>query len=170
MFGASVALLASAVVMLLGAVIGIWVRVPEPVTINLAPLNRFREPHLALDVTPRSGPIVIHVEYVIQESDLHAFLDAMAERRRIRRRDGARNWRLMRDLENPELWIESYHTPTWTEYIRYHERTTQADAEIADRLRRLHSGKEPPRVHRLIERPTDWSTSRGQLKGMAELH
>lgn len=36
----------------------------------------------------------------------------MGERRRIRIRDGARNWALMRDLENPSLWTETYHTPT----------------------------------------------------------
>ena len=38
------------------------------------------------------------------------FLAAMAERQRIRRRDGARHWTLLRDLEDPELWIESYQT------------------------------------------------------------
>ena len=147
-----------------------WIRLPEPTTLNLDPLNRFREPHLKLDVTPRSGPIVVLIEYLIREEDLHDFLDAMAERRRIRRRDGARNWVLMRDLENPQLWIESYHTPTWTEYVRHNQRITHADATTTDQLRRLHSGNEPPRVHRMIERPPDWAASQGQLKGMVDLH
>ena len=63
------------------------------------------------------------IEYIIREEDAAEFLDAMAERRRIRRRDGARQWTLLRDLENPELWIETYHTPTWVEYVRHNQRT-----------------------------------------------
>ena len=50
------------------------------------------------------------------------------------------------------------------------QRITQADAEIGERIRPLHSGAEPPRVHRMIERPTDWTASHGQLKGMVDLH
>ena len=75
----------------------------------------------------------------------------------------------MRDVENPELWIESYHTPTWVEYIRHNQRITHADAMVGEKIRQLHSGKEPPLVHRMIERPTDWSASHGQLKGMIDL-
>ena len=168
--GPDIALLVSAGVMLFGALLGLWLKLPEHTSLNLDPLNRFREPHLALDIKPRSGPIVVMIEYIIREENLHEFLDTMAERRRVRRRDGARNWALMRDVENPELWIESYHAPTWVEYIRHNSRITQADAEVGDKIRQLHSGTEPPRVHRMIERPTDWTASQGQLKGMIDLH
>ncbi len=76
----------------------------------------------------------------------------MVERRRIRLRDGARNWALMRDLENPEVWTETYHVPTWVDYVRHNQRRTKADAEITDRLLELHRGDRPPKVHRMIER------------------
>ena len=101
-YGPGEALLASAALMLVGAALGLWIKLPEHAALNLDPLNRWREPNLALDLKPRSGPIVISIEYVIREEDLHDFLDAMAERRRIRRRDGARQWTLKRDLENPK--------------------------------------------------------------------
>ena len=78
----------------------------------------------------------------------------MAERSRIRRRDGARNWVLARDLEHPEIWIETYHTPTWLDYIRHNKRVTHADAEIWERIHTLHAGSERPRVRRMIERST----------------
>ena len=82
------------------------------------------------------------------------FLEVMAARRRVRIRDGAGHWALMRDLENPEIWTESYHTPTWVEYVRHNQRRTQADAAIGDRIRALHRGLSEPRVHRMIERQT----------------
>ncbi|HUG62077.1 MAG TPA: MFS transporter, partial [Methylomirabilota bacterium] len=154
---AGVALLASGALMLAGAALGLLLELPEDSSLSLDPLDRFREPHLALDLKPRSGPIVVMIEFRIQEVDTATFLRVRTERRRIRRRDGAQNWTLARDLENPEIWLESYHTPTWTEYVRHNQRATKADAEVGERLRALHSGDRPPRVRRMIERPTDWS-------------
>ena len=118
-YGAERALLAAAVIMLLGAVIGLGIALPEETTLNLDPLNRWKEPPLALDLKPRSGPIVIMIEYTIREEDMAPFLEAMAERRRMRGRNGARNWTLSRDLENPRVWMEIYHLPTWVEYRRH---------------------------------------------------
>ena len=60
----------------------------------------------------------------------------------------------MRDLENPEIWTESYHTPTWVEYVRHNQRRTKADAIVGTRIRALHKGDTEPRVHRMIERQT----------------
>ncbi|AWC22721.1 enterobactin exporter EntS [Aminobacter sp. MSH1] len=168
--GPATALIVAGIVMLAGAAIGFLLPLPEHTALNLDPLNRFREPHLALDVQPRSGPIAIIIEFIIREEDVPAFLDAMAERRRIRRRDGARNWTLARDLENPEIWVESYHTPTWLEYVRHNQRATHADAEIGEKLRSLHSGAQPPRVHRLIERPTSLAAAIVTPKGPIDLH
>ena len=80
----------------------------------------------------------------------------MAERRRIRRRDGARSWRLLRDLAEPQVWIERYETATWLEYIRHNSRLTHVDAHIPERLRALHRGPDAPRVRRMIERQTNF--------------
>ena len=74
--------------------------------------------------------------------------------RRIRRRDGARHWTLLRDLADPRVWIERYHTPTWVDYVRHNQRITEADRTITDHVRALHRGDERPRIHRMIERPT----------------
>lgn len=150
------ALISAAIVMLAGALLGRLIPIPSDTSLNLAPANRFREPRLALDLKPRSGPILITVEYVIKEADVEEFLKVMTERRRIRHRDGARQWTLTRDLENPAIWNESYHFPTWIDYLRHHQRITQEDLLVIDRVRHLHSGTEPPKVRRMIERPTNW--------------
>ncbi|MER9753718.1 MFS transporter [Mesorhizobium sp. M0166] len=166
--GAEVALMAASVAMLAGGAIGLLLPLPQQAVLNLDPLNRFQEPHLALDLKPRSGPIAIMIEYVIRNEDVPEFLATMAERGRVRRRDGARNWTLARDLENPSIWIEHYHTPTWVEYIRHNRRATYADAVIGERIRALHSGNEPPRVRRMIERPTTAGTALVMPKGPIE--
>jgi len=150
--GVSEALLLSALASLAGAAMGLRTPLPPLSILNLDPLRRWQEPKVAVDVEPRSGPIVIRIEYIIDEADLPAFLEAMIDRRRIRMRDGARHWSLLRDLADPRLWIERYDSPTWVEYVRQNQRITQADAAVGERIRALHRGSELPRVQRMIER------------------
>jgi hypothetical protein len=164
--GVEVALIAAGIAMLAGGAIGLLLPLPEHAALNLDPLNRWTEPMLALDLKPRSGPIAIMIEYVIKEEDLPEFIALMAERGRIRRRDGARNWTLGRDLGNPELWMESYHTPTWLDYVRHNTRATHADAAITERIRALHSGSGRPRVRRMVERPTSADYGLGAAKNL----
>lgn len=150
--GLDVALTAAGVVLLGGAAIGLWLRAPEFGTVDLDPVNRFREPALMLDLRGRSGPIMVMVDYRIDQADVPEFLRLMQERRAIRRRDGARNWALLRDLEHPGHWSESYHIATWDEYVRHNLRRTKTDAEVTVALRALHRGEGDPVVHRMIER------------------
>lgn len=148
------ALFAAAAAMLACAVLGIWLPLAKLAELNLDPLRDWKEPETAVPVQPRTGPVVVTIEYIIREEDVLEFLAAMAERRRIRRRDGARNWRVLRDLADPRIWIERYETPTWLEYLRHVSRLTHDDANIPAQLRALHQGPERPRVRRMIERQT----------------
>jgi hypothetical protein len=133
-------------------------------------LNRWKEPEVAIDIRPQSGPVSILVEYRIDAADVPEFLAEMAERERIRRRDGARHWTLMRDLGDPELWLESYQTPTWVEYVRHNQRRTQADAESTDHIQALHRGPEPPRVWRRIVRQARWTGDKPTPKPPIDHH
>ena len=151
-FGTHGALMASAVSLLVGAAIGLRFVLPEFGTVDLDPMERIAEPPLELDLRGRSGPIMVMIDFKISPDDIHAFLAAMTERRRIRRRDGARQWALLRDLEHPDFWTESFHVATWEDYLRHNMRRTKADSEVAEAIRRLHRGAEPPRVRRMIER------------------
>ncbi len=147
-------LMVSAVLLLLGLLLG-WARpLPEVKDLDLDPIARWTEPEVAVPVEPRTGPVVVTIDYRIPEASIREFLTVMNERRRIRMRDGARHWTLLRDLGDPELWVERYHVPTWLDYIRHNQRRTKADAENIHRLRALHTGAEPPRVHRMVERQT----------------
>lgn len=148
-----ISLLACAAVLFACAAFGAWRPLAQSKDLDLDPLQHWQEPQTAVPVVPRSGPVVISIEYVIREEDQIRFLAAMSERRRIRRRDGALNWRLLRDLSNPELWIERYETPTWLDYLRLNNRMTRNDAVVPASLRALHRGPDAPRVRRMIERP-----------------
>lgn len=153
-FTLETALLASAAVLIGGALVGFRFPLPQHGIDDLDPVNRFNEPAINLDLRKRSGPILIMVEFDIAQDDVSEFLQLMADRKRIHIRDGARQWVLSRDLERPEIWFETYRFPTWTEYVRHNERRTKADDMGTDRLFELNRGGDRPRVHRMIERQT----------------
>lgn len=148
------AFLAASVLMVAGALLGLLIPMPNLNDANLDPANSFNAPALRLDLKARSGPIMIMVDWDIPPSKTEAFLALMAERRAFRRRDGARRWALLRDLENPDIWVESYHAATWTDYLRHNQRRTHTDQANWHRLMELHRGPDRPRVHRMIERDT----------------
>jgi MFS family permease len=153
--GVSFALFVASLVLLLSAIAGLWHRLSQTEDLNLAPVRTWQAPETAVPIESRTGPVVITVEYRILETDIVEFLAAMNERRRIRRRDGARNWMLLRDLSDPEIWIERFDTPTWLDYIRHNNRLTHEDAAIPERLLALHQGPGSPLVRRMIERQTN---------------
>ena len=145
----------AAACMLAGGADRLRLPLPEPTTLEPRPAQPLDgAARSRIDIKPRSGPIVITIEYMIREEDVPEFLAVMAERRRVRRRDGARHWTLLRDLEDPEFWMERYHTP---DLARLHppqpahhagrRRSRRADQSAA-------RGPKPPRVHRMIERQT----------------
>jgi MFS family permease len=148
-----VALAACGIVLVGCAAFGTRRPLAQPESLDLDPLRPWQAPETAVPVDLRTGPVVITIEYVIRQDDQLQFLAAMAERRRIRRRDGALNWRLLRDLSDAELWIERYETPTWLDYVRLNNRMTRHDAVIPESLRALHRGPGTPRVRRMLERP-----------------
>nr|WP_037491837.1 MFS transporter [Sphingobium indicum] len=148
------ALYASAAAQFIAAMLGLVWRLPQTGDDNLDLQNSWREPDTAVPVEPRSGPVVVTIEYRIPAGSIVPFLAAMSERRRIRRRDGAHGWSLMRDLGDPELWVERYHVSTWLDYVRHNQRRTVADIANSNAIHALHDGPNPPVVHRMLERQT----------------
>lgn len=157
-YDAPYALVISAVVLAFGACVGLRFPLPELQRQSLDPLDDWKQPNVAIDIQPMSGPIVITIEYTIEIKDIPAFLAIMAERKRVRRRDGARRWTLLRDLQTPTLWFERYHLPTWTDYLRHNQRMTQADIATRERLLALDHTEGRRNVHRMIERQVGWTT------------
>ena len=152
--GVVTALYTAAAVQFVAALLGLWRPLPQIGDDNLDPRGDWQEPDTAVPVEPRSGPIVVTIEYRIPAGSIVPFLAAMSERRRIRRRDGAHGWQLLRDLGESDLWVERYHVSTWLDYVRHNQRRTVADIANSDAIHALHDRPEPPVVHRRLERQT----------------
>lgn len=117
------------------------------------PVPIVSEPEVALDLNTRSGPIVIELEYDIDPDYAREFYAVMMEMQRVRKRIGAFEWSLARDIANPSRWTERYHCPTWGDYMRMRDRYSQEDIEVQERANGFNRGTGTQRVRRKLERP-----------------
>ncbi len=119
----------------------------------------------ALDLTPASSwpaapdlgaltsddrPAMVSVEYRIAEQDRADFLAALQEFAKERLRDGATRWHIHQGVEDPEVWIETFHLPSWAEHLEQHERVTQNDAAVQERVRRFDQRSSGPVVRHFV--------------------
>ncbi len=99
---------------------------------------------------PDDGPVLIQIEYRIERANRTAFLHAIGALEGTRRRNGASAWRLFRDLEDDERFLERYIIGSWAEYVRLRARLTSADMELQERVSRLQRAGVPVKVSRLL--------------------
>jgi MFS family permease len=121
----------------------------------LGPLQVPEHGATGVGISPDAGPIVVTVEYRVEGRDIAEFVRAAHELGRVRRRDGARRWSLMQDLDSPDRFVERYQVLTWLDHQRLWQRAVAADREVHDRARRLHVGPSPPEVRYLLVRHPD---------------
>lgn len=150
--GVEGALLISAAMMLLSPLLGLWLRMP-PVGAKVDDADMLADPEVRLSLTPRSGPLVVEIEYRVAQEQAREFHGVMQQVQLSRQRNGAYGWSIARDIADPEVWTERYHCPTWHDYLRQRNRSTQADRELHQRAMGFHRGDEPIRVRRMLERP-----------------
>jgi len=152
--GVQTAIVASGTAMASCVLLGFWLRMPEsqdPSASEEAEL--LAEPEVGLAITPRSGPIVVEIEYRIEPDQARAFYQLMQQMQSIRQRNGAYDWSIARDLSDAALWTERFSCPTWLDYLRQRTRSTQADRQVQDSARDMHLGPEPIVIRRMLERP-----------------
>jgi len=150
--GVETALLVSAGLMFASPLLGLWLRMP-PVGARNEDAEVLADPEVRLSLTGRSGPLVVEIEYRVDQDSARAFHNVMQEVQLSRQRNGAYGWSIARDIADPELWTERYHCPTWLDYLRQRNRSTQSERALHQRAMDFHLGPDPVRVRRMLERP-----------------
>ena len=146
--GVPAALLVAAGVLVGGAVAARRAPLVDPA--GLDPTASAHWPELtfaAPDLT--DGPVLVVAEYDVPGEREQQFLAAMGPVSRSRRRTGARTWRLYRDPEVPDRYVETFVVATWGEHARQHRgRLTGVDRAAEERVQALVGA--PPRVRHLL--------------------
>jgi MFS family permease len=135
------------------AVLGLFLKLPNLNT-DVTPWIPWPMPRIvnggaAADIDVEdAGPILVTIEYEVIAEKTSEFLDAVHRFARIRRRDGASSWGVFRDLEAENRYLETFKVDSWAEHLRQHERLTQADREIEERV--LSYTRSQPTVRHLV--------------------
>ena len=124
-------------------------RLPEE-EVDLSPSSHWAHPTLEMHLKPEDGPVMVMVEYQIELSQSEQFASAIDELRRLRLRDGAIRWGLFRDAAEPSRYMEYFVVESWAQHVRQHQRLTQEDKTIEDRVRAFHQGVGLPLVSHFI--------------------
>jgi MFS family permease len=127
----------------------LFAKLPDS-TLDLSPWNHWRMPVVVPEATAdlQRGPVLVTVEYTVIPGRDAELLAAIHQYARIRRRDGAYRWGIYRDTEVGDRYLEIFLVNSWAEHLRQHERQTQADRELEQRLSSYVSAD--PKVRHLI--------------------
>jgi hypothetical protein len=151
-YGVETALLVSAALMLASPLLGLIMPMPRVGARN-EDAEVLADPEVQLQLTARSGPLVVEIEYRVTQDDARSFHNVMQDVQLSRQRNGAYGWSIARDIADPELWTERYHCPTWLDYLRQRNRSTQTERALHQQAMAFHMGPDPVRIRRMLERP-----------------
>lgn len=154
-FGVAVVLQGAAVGMLLAALLGFLLAMPEGKASPEVDDRPLADPDVKLPINGRSGPVSIELQYRVSEERATGFYRLMREMQRVRTRNGAYDWSLSRSIGDPELWSERFSCPTWDDYLRQRSRRTLEDTDLQRQALEMHVGLEPIKVQRWLDRPSE---------------
>jgi MFS family permease len=148
--GTSTALAASAGVMLVLLSISHKVRVKLGDEADVTPGMQLPDLAIASEPLPDDGPVLIQVQYQIDPGNREAFLHAVHMIEPARRRNGASDWRVFRDLGEEGRFVERFIITSWAEYVRLRTRMTMTDRQLQGRVEQFQRPGVPIVVTRLI--------------------
>jgi MFS family permease len=133
--GIRVALVCAGVGTIGSVIFALFAKLPDS-TKDLSPWNHWRMPVVVKEAAAdlHQGPVLVAVEYAVIPQREAEFVEAIHQYARIRRRDGAYRWGIYRDTEVANRYLEIFLVNSWAEHLRQHERQTQADREVEQRL------------------------------------
>jgi len=149
-FDTPTALAASAAAMLLLFALSYKVRVKMGDEADVTPGMQLPELAIAVEPLPDDGPVLIQVQYQIDPNHRAAFLRAIHAIEPARRRNGASDWRVFRDVGANGRYVERFIVASWAEYVRLRARITQSIRQDRDRVEQFQQPGVPIVVSRLI--------------------
>jgi MFS family permease len=151
--GTSTTLLIAGVGLLLTCATALRWRLHMSPDLDLTPSPHLVAPavHESIDAPAHdSGPVLITVEYRIAAENAALFEAAVRELRRVRRRGGALSWGIYQDVAVPGRYLETFVVESWLEHLRQHDRFTENDKLLTQRVHDFHLGRNAPAISHLI--------------------
>jgi len=144
------ALLAAAATGVLAAIATQRYRIAGAEQLRVMPSAHWPEPAPPEAIEGERGPVLVTVEYRVRTADRRAFLALMQELGRSRRRDGALQWGVFEDTDHPGTYQEYFVAASWLDHLRQHERVTEEERALQERIRLLQTSEGGPTVRHFV--------------------
>jgi quinol monooxygenase YgiN len=118
------------------ALFGLRFKLGEAAKVNVIPSGHWPQPVQVEEIAGDRGPVLVTIEYRIALDRREQFLRLMHLLGRSRRRDGAVQWGVVEDTEAPGTYLEYFLDASWLEHLRQHERVTESERVLQDRILR----------------------------------
>ncbi|MBY0226520.1 MAG: MFS transporter [Hyphomicrobium sp.] len=115
---------------------------------NLAPSMHWPAPVVSEQEADLDRPVMVEVAYSVMAEKKPEFLKLMDQLANARRRNGGYGWRLLQDAADPRRMFEIWHETSWTQHLRHHERVSEDDHELQDRIKDTLEGE--PEIKHLV--------------------
>jgi MFS family permease len=130
----TLALVIAAAGTVLAGLFGLRFRLGEAANVNVTPSGHWPQPVLVEEIAGDRGPVLVTIEYRIALDRRNEFLSLMNTLGRSRRRDGAVQWGVAEDTEAPGTYLEYFLDGSWLEHLRQHERVTESERALQERI------------------------------------
>jgi len=150
LFGVPAALLVAGAGLALSVPVMQRVPVKDGIRLDMSPARCWPRQHTVTTPGPEAGPVFVTRKYRVEPSRVDNFLISMQEVGRLRLRDGATDWKLIRDLDDGTLFVEIFIVDSWIDHLRQHERMTIEDLGIEEKTREYRCETATPAVRHFI--------------------
>ncbi len=118
----------------LAALFGMRYRLVDAAAVDNRPAGHWPEPQPVHDVEHDRGPVLVTVHYHVRLEEREGFLLLMHELGKGRRRNGALQWSVAEDTAEPGRYLECFLDSSWLEHLRQHERVTEDERRLQERI------------------------------------
>lgn len=95
-------------------------------------------------------PVLVTVQYQVEARCVEDFREVMRIVARSRKRNGAMQWSLFEDAEQPGRWLECFSCASWTDYLRQNERMMETDRMREEKILGCLTPGTAPRISRYL--------------------
>ena len=117
---------------------------------DVTPYGQIPELAIKSEPLPDDGPVLIQIHYHIDPKNQRDFLRAIRASEATRRRNGASDWRVFRDLGEPGQFVERFIITSWAEYVRLRARMSLADRHVHEAFEQFQKPGHEIRITRML--------------------
>jgi MFS family permease len=134
---------------------------------DVTPSLQWPMPKMVRDLDDDDGSVRVLIEYNVPEVNARAFSRLLHAGEPRRRRSGAIEWDLYRDVSRATRWLETFVVSSWAEHERQHARTSAADQRSSARIAALLEPGTTPVVGHFVA-SEGWDTGEPATRDIRE--